>query len=68
MIFSKTFKGILLATIGGPVLVLAVTCLILLMLVLLILPGWIEILVLQWDKPSGWLRRGGRPSQHQQWH
>jgi hypothetical protein len=57
MILLKTLKVTFLATIGGPVLGVAVTGLILLMLVLVILPGWLEILVLQCDKPSGWLRR-----------
>ncbi len=57
MIFLKAIKMILLATIGGPVLALVAACLIVLMLVLLLLPGWIEILALQWDRPNGWLHR-----------
>ena len=55
MIALKTIKWLLVAAAAGPVLTVAATAIVVLLLVLVLLPGGLEILLLEWARARRWL-------------
>jgi hypothetical protein len=55
MLALKIIKWLLVAAVAGPVLSVVATCIGVLLLVLVLLPGGLEILLLGWARARGWL-------------
>ena len=53
----KTVKRIIVAIAGELVLAAGITLLALVALVLLILPGGVEVLAIEWERATRWMRR-----------
>jgi len=64
MLVLKIIKWLLVAVFAGPVLSVVATCIVALFLLLLLLPGGLEILSLEWERATRWvdklLHRGRR--------
>jgi hypothetical protein len=55
MLDLKIIKLLLVAVFAGPVLSVVATCIVSLLLLLLLLPGGLEILLLEWERATGWV-------------
>jgi len=55
MLALKTIKWLLAVAVAGPLLTVIATCIVLLLLVLVLLPGGLEILLLGWAQAKRWL-------------
>jgi hypothetical protein len=64
MLVLKIIKWLLVAVFAGPVLSVVATCIVALLLLLVLLPGGLEILLLEWERATRWgdklLLRGRR--------
>ena len=50
MLVLKIMKWLLVAVVAGPVLSVVATCIVALLLLLVLLPGGLEILLLEWER------------------
>jgi hypothetical protein len=54
MLVLKIIKWLLVAVFAGPVLSVVATCIVALPLLLVLLPGGLEILLLEWERATRW--------------
>jgi hypothetical protein len=55
MLVLKIINWLLVAAVAGPVLSVVATCIVALLLVLVLLPGGLEILLLEWERARQWV-------------
>jgi hypothetical protein len=55
MLILKVIKWLLVAAVAGPVLSVVAACIVALLLVLVMLPGGLEILQLEWERTRRWV-------------